>query len=372
MITATLNQRICKRQRRLAVAFKESLQELQSSEKPLLPVELQAEPEQTNQPKREKWFLGRYGLLSLLVLCSSLFLLAFKADKWLLPPPGYTDLVIQLEPDPQFEEMLFNHLISADVRLADDVPEGSDDLEIPGGMEVSRHIVKKGESIGIIAKRYQLNMDTIISFNNIQNARTLRAGLELAIPSINGIKYRVKRGDSLSGIANRFRISLNNLLDWNNIVSSVIFPGTEYFIPGARLNKNDLNRALGILFVYPVKGRLTSRFGWRKDPIAGHRSFHNGIDLAGPTNTVIKAAMDGQVVKTSYAEVYGRYIIIKHTDGFQTLYGHLNKYAVKEKQWVEQGQKVGYMGNTGYSTGTHLHFAIFKNGEPIDPFKYLD
>ena len=132
-----------------------------------------------------------------------------------------------------------------------------------------------------------------------------------------------------------------------------------------------MNLVLGRLFVYPARGRLTSPFGCRKSPITGMREFHQGIDIAGPTGTAIKAAMAGRVAAVGVAPIWGKYVILRHADGYQTLYGHLNAIEVANGERVEQGQRIGDMGNTGFSTGSHLHFTIFKDGAPVDPLNYL-
>jgi len=87
--------------------------------------------------------------------------------------------------------------------------------------------------------------------------------------------------------------------------------------------------------------------------------------------TPIRASMAGDVAAIGVAPIYGKYIIIRHADGFQTLYGHLNTISVVRGERIKQGQKIGEMGNTGFSTGSHLHFTIYKNGIPVDPFEYL-
>ena len=93
--------------------------------------------------------------------------------------------------------------------------------------------------------------------------------------------------------------------------------------------------------------------------------------MAAPKGTTIKAAMSGKVVKAMYSPVYGNYIIIDHGNGYQTLYGHMTKYVVSRGQYVEQGQRVGYVGSTGYSTGPHLHFTVYKDGRLVDPLSLL-
>jgi murein DD-endopeptidase MepM/ murein hydrolase activator NlpD len=245
------------------------------------------------------------------------------------------------------------------------------DAALVESLSVSTYKVKLGDTLSGLSQRYKLNLDTLISFNNIRDARSLKEGTVLRIPNRNGLKHTVRRGEYLGGIALKYGVDLNSLLDYNNLESSVIQPGQELFIPNARLSSFERNRVLGHLFVYPTGGRITSRFGTRSDPFTGVRRFHNGIDIANRVGTSVKAAMEGRVAMTGYNSNYGKYIILTHPEGFQSLYGHLDSFAVSKGQTVQQGQVIGKMGNTGYSTGSHLHFSIFKKGEPVDPFSYL-
>jgi murein DD-endopeptidase MepM/ murein hydrolase activator NlpD len=241
----------------------------------------------------------------------------------------------------------------------------------PLSLRTTSYTVQGGDTLSGIAQRSGLAMDTLISFNGIQDARALRVGTKLALPNANGLKYRVRRGDSLEGIARRFGVALNGLLDWNSLESSLIVPGQELFVPGARLSEHELNRVFGRLFILPARGRLSSRFGVRGDPFTGLSRFHNGIDLAGPVGTPVRAAMSGKVSMVGFNPNYGRYLILSHAEGFQTLYGHLDGFQVRKGTRVRQGELIGTMGNSGYSTGSHLHFSIFLRGEPVDPSRYL-
>jgi murein DD-endopeptidase MepM/ murein hydrolase activator NlpD len=138
------------------------------------------------------------------------------------------------------------------------------------------------------------------------------------------------------------------------------------------MKPEDLKLALGDFFIYPIQGPLTSPFGWRSDPISGVRRFHAALDLAAPTGTRINAAMDGKVATVGLNSVYGRYIILSHSGGFQTMYAHMSLTSVRQGVSVRQGQKIGEVGNTGYSTGPHLHFAVFKNGKAVNPLEFLN
>ncbi len=119
---------------------------------------------------------------------------------------------------------------------------------------------------------------------------------------------------------------------------------------------------------YPV----TSPFGMRENPEnPGSREFHPGIDFGLPSGTPVKAAADGVVVLAGEYGGYGRAVVIKHTDGLSTVYGHLSEIKVEEGKEVKQGEVVGLSGSTGRSTGPHLHFEIRKDGQPVDPLQYL-
>jgi murein DD-endopeptidase MepM/ murein hydrolase activator NlpD len=146
--------------------------------------------------------------------------------------------------------------------------------------------------------------------------------------------------------------------------------GQELFLPGARMSQNDLSRVTGNLFLYPVRGRLSSTFGSRPDPFTGVVRFHNGVDIVGRQGTTVGAAMAGSVAAIGFNANYGRYVFLQHS-GYQTMYAHLNRIAVSTGQKLAQGQKIGELGNTGYSTGPHLHFSIYRGSEPVDPLRFL-
>lgn len=234
--------------------------------------------------------------------------------------------------------------------------------------------VLRGDTIGGIAIKFGLtNISTLISVNDIVNVRQLAAGQRLKIPSIDGIIYTVKNGDSLNSIASRYKIKLSDLLDVNEISSEILVKGQQLFLPGVGMDPSALKNAMGDIFKLPVasKFRWTSPYGWRIDPIANVRSFHTGVDMACPSGTPVLAAMSGKVITTGVSRVYGNYVIIDHGNGYQTLYAHLSKIIAVKGQWVSQGTRIGLVGSTGYSTGPHLHFTVYKKGQLINPMTVL-
>lgn len=231
------------------------------------------------------------------------------------------------------------------------------------------HIVKQGDMVGIIAKEFGVSQDAIISLNKLRNTRTLQIGQILKIPSINGILYTAKKGDTPEKIADQYRISLEKVALANNIADNTIAPGAVLFLPDAKLDWVTIQEINGDLFRKPLRGRyyISSRYGWRDNPFSGKRTFHNGIDMATSQGTPIYAALDGQVIRTGYDVTYGNYVIVSHHSGYQTMYAHMHTILTTRGKHVTTGTRIGTVGNTGQSTGSHLHFTVYKNRSTINP-----
>ena len=128
-------------------------------------------------------------------------------------------------------------------------------------------------------------------------------------------------------------------------------------------------------FIYPIRGPITSPFGYRTHPIFKSRIFHSGIDIAGPNGGAIHASNDGRVIYAGWYGGYGKVVILDHgvINGrpITTLYGHMSAINVSSGQNVKKGQTVGHEGSTGYSTGPHCHFEVRVNGKPTNPLSYI-
>jgi len=123
--------------------------------------------------------------------------------------------------------------------------------------------------------------------------------------------------------------------------------------------------------LWPVEGSVTSSFGERSDPFNGEGAFHAGLDISAPKGTVVRATGDGLVDSAAQVNGYGREVIIDHGHGVHTVYGHLSGMIVLSGQHVVRGQIIGYVGQTGRSTGPHLHYEVRINNVPVNPHKYL-
>ena len=236
------------------------------------------------------------------------------------------------------------------------------------------YTVKSGEAISTITRKFGLtNISTLIAVNGIGNVRALREGQKLRIPSMDGLIHRVSKGESLGSVSAKYHVSVEEICDANDLSSQNLKAGQELFIPGAKLDSMSLKKAMGELFVCPItaKYRISSLFGPRIDPISQLKRNHTGVDFACPTGTPIGAAMSGKVVYVGWSNIFGNYVIINHINGYQTLYAHMSKITCKNGQKVDQGTKVGLVGSTGYSTGPHLHFTVYKNGNLVDPLTLI-
>ena len=121
------------------------------------------------------------------------------------------------------------------------------------------------------------------------------------------------------------------------------------------------------MFLCPVIGRISSEYGYRTHPVTGQYSMHGGIDIAANKGTDINVAYSGIVDSVGYSSSYGNYIIVSHNDNLKTLYAHCSKIIAKEGQEVEKGEVIALVGNTGRTTGSHLHFEVRVSGNRINP-----
>jgi len=124
-------------------------------------------------------------------------------------------------------------------------------------------------------------------------------------------------------------------------------------------------------FGWPLKGRIVSGYGYRRHPLWGGYHLHTGLDIASPYGRSINSADKGEVIYSGWWDGYGKSVVIDHGRGYTTVYAHMSRVYVRAGDVVEQGQLIGLVGSTGFSTGPHLHFEIRKDGKPINPYNFL-
>jgi len=272
-----------------------------------------------------------------------------------------------LEPEAAAGET-FAGMGGADTGLPSERPDQGEVEKVPE-LYYLAYTVQKGDIVSKIAETHGVNQDAIISLNKLRNTRNIQIGQILKIPSINGILYTARKGDTPEIIADKYRVSLEKIALVNNISDNIVTPGACLFLPDAKLDWVTIQEINGDLFTKPLHGGyyISSRYGWRDNPFSGNRTFHNGMDMACPRGSPIYAALDGTVSATGYDVTYGNYVIISHHSGYQTMYGHMNTILTSKGKHVTPETRIGTVGNTGQSTGPHLHFTVYKNHSTINP-----
>ncbi|MBR6062437.1 MAG: M23 family metallopeptidase [Spirochaetales bacterium] len=239
-------------------------------------------------------------------------------------------------------------------------------------IEYSNYRVKSKETMEDIAKKFGLKTDSIILCNNLKKKRDLTAGDLLIIPNQDGREIKVLKNDSIYKIANRYGCDWEDIADINNLQSEKLLVGQKLFIPKSGMTKYERDQYYGDYFIWPCNNRyITSPFGPRVDPINGKQSFHSGLDIRGAVGEPVYCSKDGTVINIGVSRVYGNYVEVKHSNNMITKYAHLSKVEVKKGDEVSQGQVIAKIGNTGRSTGPHLHFEIRKNGKLVNPLKIM-
>ena len=233
--------------------------------------------------------------------------------------------------------------------------------------KTSRHVVQRGESLWRISQRYNVPVYAIVSANPGKARKIIKPGEVLKIPPGVGVFHRVRRGQTLSGIAKKYRVALSQVRSANSITGTHLSIGQKVFIPGGKplpvykwISKP--------MFRWPLQGRLTSTYGWRRHPFSGRRQFHPGIDLAAKWGTKIYAAAKGVVVFAGRAGPYGKLVVLRHRDGYFSAYAHCSRLRVRKGKYVKKGQFIAKVGSTGTSTGSHLHFEVRRYKKKINPF----
>ena len=234
------------------------------------------------------------------------------------------------------------------------------------------HVVESGQTLWDIAKLYDIDIDTIVAANELNDPQRLQVGQNLTILTVKGALHTVRPGDSVWDIARAYQVKTQEIVEANELLNPAsLRVGQRLVIPGAqavaaqRYQLVASNGQLRRAFNWPAQGRISSRYGTRWG------RMHYGLDLAVSTGTPVRAAADGRVTWSGARGTYGNLVIIDHGHKIETRYAHNSRLAVRVGDSVKRGQVIAHSGNTGRSTGPHIHFEIRYRGKAVDPEKYL-
>ncbi|HOP64448.1 MAG TPA: LysM peptidoglycan-binding domain-containing M23 family metallopeptidase [Spirochaetota bacterium] len=230
--------------------------------------------------------------------------------------------------------------------------------------------VKEKENFWVVLSKCSMDMDTLMTVNGLTSPYQVVPGTVLYIPNMRGVVVRGEKRKEIYQVLASEKIDIRYVRTVNksrNLDKKFIF------IPCGKVSSVEKSLFMGTAFLSPVRGgRTTSGFGTRRDPFNSRRmEFHKGIDIGVAIGTKVRASRSGRVIFSGYKGGYGRLIILEHEFGYQTYYGHLSRSLVKPGDSVSPGQVIALSGNTGRSTGPHLHFEIRKNGRSMNPFTYI-
>lgn len=244
------------------------------------------------------------------------------------------------------------------------------------------YTVQDGDTISSVANKFDVDSNTILWQNDLTSKSTIKPGQTLEILPVAGVSHKVRKGDTIYSIAKKYDVDAQPIVNFpfNTFANDETFElaiGQTIIVPGGVIQSSGVSvtpRSIQFTpdagtvvatgsFVWPTQGRITQNFVW----------YHTGLDIANKAAPDILAADSGTVVVAGWPDNYGygNRIVIDHGNGYKTRYAHLSAFYVKVGQRVSRGDAIGRMGNTGRSTGTHLHFEVIRNGVNINPLSVL-
>lgn len=237
-----------------------------------------------------------------------------------------------------------------------------------------RYRLRRKETPIQIAATFSLPYESIVTLNHLYNNDPVSAGSEILIPSAPGLYIDTSPQNDFEQLLYILRIEPSSSENGQEIV--VMIDQQEYryrFFPGAQFSATERSAFFNRLFHVPIRnGRVSSLFGVRTDPVTGVEGFHNGVDIAAPLSTPIRAAQEGRVVVIENNDpIYGNFITIEHAGDFTTTYAHLQSVNVQAGQRVTISSQIGKVGNTGHSTGPHIHFEVALDDKALNPLSYM-
>jgi LysM repeat protein len=242
-------------------------------------------------------------------------------------------------------------------------PSGTSELVAhkPSSDQISIYVVREGDTISQIANMFDVSVNTI-KWGNDLHSNTLKVGDTLVILPISGVKYTVVKGDTIASVAKKYKGDVDEIIAYNNLQKGdTLAPGSVIIVPDGEVLAPPSSTSK-----FTSSSGLKEYAGFYMRPIVGGKKTqgihgYNGVDLASAIGTPILASADGEVIIArvgGWNGGYGNYIVIRHSNGTQTLYAHTNRNNVSAGDTVKQGDVIGAVGSTGKSTGPHVHFEI--------------
>lgn len=288
--------------------------------------------------------------------------------KMMLPDPVVENdsLVAMMGPGGTISEILTDEILDPAFNVSD----------------IQTYTAKEGDTLASIAQNYNLSINTLRWVNGIKKGEQVKPGQNLIILPVDGVMYTVRKGDTIAAIAKKFSADTADIKDFNGLDSDsdlvvgtkIVIPDGEVSEPAKQQNKPSKNTSVS----GSVKGAIKKFFsgqvrdGYMQPWTVGRKSqschtSRGAIDIGSmPVGSDLIAAMDGRVIianKAGYGGGYGLYVVLQHSNGSKTLYGHMSRVDVSVGDQVKQGQRIGLSGNTGRSTGPHLHWEIIGGSQ---------
>lgn len=262
-------------------------------------------------------------------------------------------------------------LVSTGPVGADEIAEQKSNLG-----EIRVYTVREGDALSQIAEMFGVTTNTILWANDLTKASDISPGDSLVILPIAGVRHIIKSGDTIASIAKKYEGDKDEILSYNQLASAEeLSVGDTLIIPGGAMHAAPVKvstkaQPVRVSGAGAAGGASVAGFSHPAPGAIKTQGIHgyNAVDLAGGSGSAIRAAAAGEVIvskSSGWNGGYGQYIVIKHKNGTQTLYAHLSSNSVGVGASVAQGEVIGGMGNTGKSTGTHLHFEVRGGKNPF-------
>jgi murein DD-endopeptidase MepM/ murein hydrolase activator NlpD len=238
-------------------------------------------------------------------------------------------------------------------------------------LHLFEYALKPAEDLFSLNARLGLRYDTLATLNGAASKDAFSSRGRILIPSQDGLFVNDPPRGDLEGMMLATRVAEGKRPLKLQVAREGRWEPVSYF-PDDSFSPVERAFFLRILYRSPIdKGRITSLYGWRSDPFTGSREFHTGLDIGAAEGTPVHAARDGKVSEVGQNDLLGRYVVLSHPGGYQTLYGHLSVINATIGEEVITGFVLGAVGRTGLATGPHLHFEVRTRAGTRDPLQLI-